>query len=156
MPRYLSKFHKGLNIRFQIPRVCQGSLNNHLLMLLGAYGTRRVYLPDDFTNDLERGEEKEELVKSSGQHLRRTRLQQRHQEERPWLPVPRAKKKPFSAVIYGECQWGLDWGAWLACRASSTIGLGTHSAASGSAIPLCSLEWMEARPGYCASSVPKD
>lgn len=79
MPWYLSKFHKGLNICFQIPRVCQGTLDNHLLMLLGVDGTRRVYLPDDFANDLER----EGKRRRDGQVVRTTFEKNRAPAEAP-------------------------------------------------------------------------
>ena len=47
-------FHKGINISFHLTGVLQGPLSNHLLELLGVIGTGRVYLPNDFANDLEK------------------------------------------------------------------------------------------------------
>lgn len=65
-PRYLSKSHKGLNIIFQLPRLRQGPLNNHLLVLRGVDGTGGIYLPDDFANDLEKRGRERGLGKPSG------------------------------------------------------------------------------------------
>lgn len=120
-PLYLSELHKGLNVRFQIPRVCQGSHNNHLLLLLGVDGARRVHLPNNFANDLEKRGRGGGLVKRSGQRLSRG-IRRRGRGPLSFG----AKKRPFSAVIYGECRWSLSWGAWLA---------GSVNPASASTLP---------------------
>lgn len=39
-PQYLDVLHKVINVNFHLPRIFQGPLNNHLLVLPGVIGTR--------------------------------------------------------------------------------------------------------------------
>lgn len=54
LPQYLGEFHKGISISVHLTGVLQGPLSNHLFVLLGVIGTGRVYLPNNFANDLEK------------------------------------------------------------------------------------------------------
>lgn len=53
-PQYLDVSHKVININFHLPRIFRGPLDNHLLVLLGVITTRRLYLPNNFADDLEK------------------------------------------------------------------------------------------------------
>lgn len=53
-PQYLDVFHKVININLHLPRIFWGPLDNHLLVLLAVIGTRRLYLPNNLADDLEK------------------------------------------------------------------------------------------------------
>lgn len=53
-PQYLDVSHKVININFHLPRIFRGPLDNHLFVLPGVIATRRLYLPNNFADDLEK------------------------------------------------------------------------------------------------------